>query len=242
MIPRPAAALAIVVTAILAPLASAPVLAQAPPAKNVLVIHLGAESFPANPLIDRGIHERLRRAPRDPHQLLRRVFRGPEPIASADPDPPFKDYLRRKFARHAYRRRHREQRSGTAIRAHLPRRAVPQGADRVLGPAGAGRRHAQRRSRHHRRPDRRQLRPDAEIRAGAATGTPSGVRRRQQSGSLVHGRSAPPPGAGSRRDADLPGGDNRPRPREGGSRGSRRYRDPLPVALAGSAGRGHLHR
>jgi hypothetical protein len=38
--------LAIAVTAILAALASAPVLAQAPRAKNVLVLHLGAESFP----------------------------------------------------------------------------------------------------------------------------------------------------------------------------------------------------
>ena len=77
---RPAAALAIAVTAILAPLASAPVLAQAPRAKNVLVIHLGAESFPANPLIDRGIHGAFVAHPEIPISYYAEYFEDGVPL------------------------------------------------------------------------------------------------------------------------------------------------------------------
>jgi signal transduction histidine kinase len=98
---RPAAALAIAATAILAILAAlapVPVLAQAPPVKNVLVLHLGAESFPANPLIDRGIHAAFVAHPEIPISYYAEYFEDEPPITSSDPSPPFKDYLRRKFA------------------------------------------------------------------------------------------------------------------------------------------------
>jgi signal transduction histidine kinase len=97
MIARPAAALAIAVTAILAPLASAPVLAQAPRAKNVLVLHLGAESFPTNPWIDRGIYGAFAAHPEIPINYYAEYFE-PDPITPSDPIAVFKDYLRRKFA------------------------------------------------------------------------------------------------------------------------------------------------
>jgi signal transduction histidine kinase len=98
MMARTAVALALAVTAILTPLASAPVLAQAPRARNVLVLHLGAESFPANPLIDRGIHSAFVAHPEIPISYYAEYFEDEPPTTSSDPSPPFKDYLRRKFA------------------------------------------------------------------------------------------------------------------------------------------------
>ena len=97
MTARPAAALAIAVTAILSPFASPPVRAQAPPAKNVLVIHLGAESFPANPLIDRGIHDAFVAHPEIPISYYAEYFED-ESKTSPDSATAFKDYLRREFA------------------------------------------------------------------------------------------------------------------------------------------------
>ena len=88
-----------IAAAILAALTPAPVLAQAPPlaVKNVLVLHLGAESFPANPLIDRGIHDALVAHPEIPIGYYAEYF---ESNASTSPDLAlaFKDYLHRKFA------------------------------------------------------------------------------------------------------------------------------------------------
>jgi len=101
MTARSAAALAIAVMAILAILAlraPAPVVAQTARAKNVLVIHLGAESFPANPLIDRGIHAAFIAHPEIPISYYAEYFEDEPPTTSSDPSPPFKDYLRRKFA------------------------------------------------------------------------------------------------------------------------------------------------
>jgi signal transduction histidine kinase len=94
---RLAATLVIAVTAILAPLTSAPVLAQAPRAKNVLVLHLGAESFPANPLIDQGIHDAFVAHPEIPISYYAEYLES-DLITSPDLNPAFKDYLRRKFA------------------------------------------------------------------------------------------------------------------------------------------------
>ena len=97
MTARPAAALAIAVTAILSPLASDRVLAQTARAKNVLVLHLGAESFPANPMIERGIYGAFAAHPEIPISYYAEYLEA-DPITSSDPNRPFKDYLRRKFA------------------------------------------------------------------------------------------------------------------------------------------------
>ena len=97
MKPRLAATLVIAVTAILAPLTSAPALAQAPRAKNVLVLHLGEESFPANPLIDRGIHDAFEAHPEIPISYYAEYLEL-DLITSSGLNPPFKEYLRRKFA------------------------------------------------------------------------------------------------------------------------------------------------
>ena len=94
---RLAATLGFAVAAILAPLASAPVLAQAARAKNVLVLHLGAESFPANPLIDRGIHSAFVAHPEIPISYYAEYLDA-ELVTRSDPNPPFKEYLRQKFA------------------------------------------------------------------------------------------------------------------------------------------------
>jgi signal transduction histidine kinase len=94
---RLAATLVIAATAILAPLTSAPVLAQAPRAKNVLVLHFGAESFPANPLIDQGIHDAFVAHPEIPISYYAEYLES-DLITSRDLTPAFKDYLRRKFA------------------------------------------------------------------------------------------------------------------------------------------------
>jgi len=94
---RLAGALVIAVTAILAPVTLVPALAQAPPAKNVLVLHLGAESFPANPLIDRGIHDALVSHPEIPISYYAEYLES-DATSSPDLNPAFKDYLRRKFA------------------------------------------------------------------------------------------------------------------------------------------------
>jgi signal transduction histidine kinase len=95
---RLSAALAIA-AAILAARGPVPVLAQAPaPAvKNVLVLHLGAESFPANPLIDRGIHDALVEHTEIPIGYYAEYFES-NASASLDLDLAFKDYLHRKFA------------------------------------------------------------------------------------------------------------------------------------------------
>ena len=95
---RLAATLTIALTGLLAVLTSSPVLAQAPRAKNVLVIHLGAESFPANPLIDRGIHDAFVAHPEVPISYYAEYFELEPPLVSAGLDKPFKDYLRGKFA------------------------------------------------------------------------------------------------------------------------------------------------
>ena len=94
---RPVATLVIAAAAILAPLVPAAVLAQVPRAKNVLVLHLGAESFPANPLIDRGIHDAFVAHPEIPISYYAEYFED-ESDVSSDRNPAFKDYLRRKFA------------------------------------------------------------------------------------------------------------------------------------------------
>src|SRR6188768_4135784 len=95
---RLSAALAIA-AAILAARGPVPVLAQAPaPAvKNVLVLHLGAESFPANPLIDRGIHDALVEHTEIPIGYYAEYFES-NASTSLDLDLAFKDYLNRKFA------------------------------------------------------------------------------------------------------------------------------------------------
>ena len=94
---RLAAALAIALMAILGSVAPAPVLAQTTRAKNVLVIHLGAESFPANPLIDGGIHDAFVAHPEIPISYYAEYFED-ESETPADSQLVFKDYLRRKFA------------------------------------------------------------------------------------------------------------------------------------------------
>ena len=77
---------------------SAPVMAQAPQQfKTVLVLHFGAESFPANPLIDRGIRDALVAR----SELAVRYYAEyleSDAATAVEQDPPFKDYLRRKFA------------------------------------------------------------------------------------------------------------------------------------------------
>ena len=94
---RLAATLVLAATAILAPVTSTPVQAQSPRAKNVLVLHLGAESFPANPLIDRGIHDTFVAHPEIPISYYAEYLES-DLITSPDLNPAFKDYLRRKFA------------------------------------------------------------------------------------------------------------------------------------------------
>ena len=91
------ASAAIAVAAILALLTAAPLLAQTPRARNVLVIHLGAESFPANPQIDRGIRDAFAAHPEIAISYYAEYLES-DLITSADLNPAFKDYLRRKFA------------------------------------------------------------------------------------------------------------------------------------------------
>jgi signal transduction histidine kinase len=86
-----------IAVAFAAPLPSASVQAQVPRAKNVLVLHLGAESFPANPLIDRGIHDAFVAHPEIPISYYAEYLES-DVIALPDLTPAFKDYLRRKFA------------------------------------------------------------------------------------------------------------------------------------------------
>ena len=97
MMTRATATLVIAVATILAPLAAAPVMAQAPRAKNVLVLHLGAESFPSNPLIDRGIHSAFVAHPEIPISYYAEYLEA-DLATSSDPNPPFKEFLHRKFA------------------------------------------------------------------------------------------------------------------------------------------------
>ncbi len=94
---RLAAASALAVTVFLTPSTSAPALAQAPRAKNVLTLHLGAESFPANPLIEQGIHDAFVAHPEIPVSYYAEYLE-PDLIASSEPNLAFKEYLRRKFA------------------------------------------------------------------------------------------------------------------------------------------------
>ena len=86
----------LLLAALLAPGVSQPALAQTERPKNVLVLHLGAETFPANPALDRGIHEAFVAHPELPisyyAEYLESDFRSPDHYLA------FKDYLRRKFA------------------------------------------------------------------------------------------------------------------------------------------------
>jgi signal transduction histidine kinase len=94
---RLGAALVIAVTALLAPLGPAAVLAQAPRAKNVLVLHYGEENFPANPLIDRGIRDALAAHSEFTVSYYAEYLESTTATAS-NQDSAFREYLRRKFA------------------------------------------------------------------------------------------------------------------------------------------------
>jgi signal transduction histidine kinase/ABC-type uncharacterized transport system substrate-binding protein len=79
-----------------APAACPGAAAQEPPVRTVLVIHSGAESFPANPVLDTGIREGLKSRPDVPIEYFAEYLESdafPEREASLA----FRDYILRKF-------------------------------------------------------------------------------------------------------------------------------------------------
>ena len=84
-------------TALLALFAPASGIAQPAPHKNVLVLHLGSESFPANPLIDRAIRDAFIAHPEIQVSYYAEYLES-DPATVPALDRVYKDYLARKFA------------------------------------------------------------------------------------------------------------------------------------------------
>ena len=144
---------------------------------TVLVIHSGAESFPANPTLDEGIREALTSRPDMPIDYYAGVSGG-RSFPGEQASLAFADYIRRK-----YQGRRVDvviAMTSTGLRFVLISAESCFQTHRSCSlsrPPGRG--DSPRRRRHHRHHNRRCARRDAEARAGASPVYTARVRRRQ---------------------------------------------------------------
>jgi hypothetical protein len=85
------------VACFLSPIARTEAAAQSAAPRTVLMLHLGAETFPSNPILDAGVRETFDAHPDVPVAYYAEYLES-DLFTSPDATDAFKDYIRRKYA------------------------------------------------------------------------------------------------------------------------------------------------
>ena len=98
----------------------------------MLAIHWGPEDYPSTPIVNASIQRALRSDPDIQIDYFAEYLES-DAFAGGSGIPGARRLHSPEISRPAHRRRDRDRRSGVAVRAGSPRRAVSRRADRVFG-------------------------------------------------------------------------------------------------------------